>query len=114
MNPIEETIKEVIYNHRYIQTIACEGISVGLHSSIGHNEQYVKVVINPAADPSILKEWLESLRDLKEYAIVPVFSNDTRIILVDFSSRPYPVGPPQIPDFSASHMVDCIEKALKL
>ena len=109
-NPIEETIKEVIYNHRHTQTIACEGIVVGLQSS----DQYVKVHIGSMADKTILKEWLEGLRDLGECAIVPVFSNDTRIILVDFSSRPYPVGPPQKPDYSASHMVDCIEKALKL
>jgi len=113
-NPIEESIKECIYNHRYTQTVACPGVTVGRHSSIGHNEQYVKVIIDSAADPSILKEWLESLRDLGEFAITPVFCNGHRVVLIDFTSRPYPVGPLPVPDFSASHVVDVLKKALNL
>jgi len=113
-NPIEETIKDVIYNRTHTQTNACEGVSVGRHSGIGDNEKYVKVVIGSAADKPVLKEWMDRLRDLGDHALVPVFCNEHRILLVDFSSRPYPVGPIKLPGFSASHTVDVLEKALNL
>ena len=114
MNIIEETIKDCIYNHCYTQKNVCEVVTAGAYSGMDQNKQYAKVVIYSKVNKPILKEWLESLRDLSEGAIISVCSNGTRVLVVDFSSRPYPVGPLPIPDFSASHMVDALEKALNL
>lgn len=115
-NPIEDAIADIIYARKTLESKhPCPGVLVLKTDNSAGKEQYVALVIKrPVESKKEVGEWLDSVKDLGDWKVMPGYRDEEIFMTVDYSNFPFPVKP--IIEFNPSSyvVVDQLKKSLEL